>query len=167
VDTFLAIASKRDVKDYDSGRPVPEDVVLRILDAGRLSGSSKNTQRWTFVVVESRERKDAIAAAVYVSENVQRATLVIAILGKRDFDLGRVTQNMFLAAWSDGVASSPNGLPDPAAGARSLGFDDGEEVAIVLTFGYPARPRDPERRPAAEWSARANRKALAEVVRRV
>jgi nitroreductase len=167
VDTFLAIASKRDVRDYDGGRPVPEDVVLRILDAGRLSGSSKNSQRWTFVVVEGPERKAALADAVYESRNVRGATLVIAILGKRDFDVGRASQNMFLAAWNAGVASCPNGVRDPAGGARALGFDEGEEVAIVLTFGYPARPRDPEQRPAAEWSARANRRMLEEVVQRV
>jgi hypothetical protein len=37
----------------------------------------------------------------------------------------------------------------------------------VLSFGYPARPRDPEARPAEEWSARIKRKPLDELVRRV
>jgi hypothetical protein len=37
----------------------------------------------------------------------------------------------------------------------------------VLTFGYPARGRDPESRSAEEWSARANRRPLADVVRRI
>jgi hypothetical protein len=40
-------------------------------------------------------------------------------------------------------------------------------VAIVLSFGYPERPRDPDRRSADEWSALANRKPLSELVRRV
>ena len=73
---------------------------------------------------------------------------------------------MFLAAWNEGVVSCPNGVPDPEAGARALGLD-GEEVGIVLTFAYPVRPPNPERRPAERWSERANRKSLAEVVRRV
>jgi nitroreductase len=57
VDTYLAIASKRDERAY-AGTPVPEDVARRILDAGRLSGSSRNTQRWQFAVVagEAQER---------------------------------------------------------------------------------------------------------------
>jgi len=54
VDTYLAVASKRDWRSY-ADRPVPEDVQRRIVDAGRLSGSSVNTQPWTFVVVESAE----------------------------------------------------------------------------------------------------------------
>jgi nitroreductase len=43
MDTFLAIASKRDTRRY-SDRPVPDDVQRRILDAGRLAGSAKNRQ---------------------------------------------------------------------------------------------------------------------------
>ena len=49
MDTFLAIASKRDTRQY-AERPIPEDAVQRILDAGRRSGSSKNLQRWSFIV---------------------------------------------------------------------------------------------------------------------
>jgi hypothetical protein len=41
----------------------------------------------------------------------------------------------------------------------------GAPVSIVLTFGYPAKPRDPESHTAEEWSARANRKPFDEVVR--
>lgn len=165
MDTFLAIASKRDVRRY-ADRPLPPDVVERILDAGRLAGSSKNSQPWTFVVVESPERRAAVAEAVYAGDNVRNAALVVAVVGKRNFDTGRVAQNMFLAAWNEGVVSCPNGVPDPEAGARAIGAD-GEEVGIVLTFAYPERWYDPERRPAERWSERANRKPLAEVVRRV
>jgi nitroreductase len=167
MDTRLAIASKRDVKTYDGARAVPDDVVERIVDAGRLSGSSKNAQPWTFVIVQDPDRKAALAETVYAPDNVRSAGLVIAVLGKRDYDVGRASQNMFIAAWNDGVGSSPTGVPDPAAAARALGLDEGEGVAIVLTFGYPARTRDPESRSADEWSARANRKPLADVVRRI
>ncbi|MGZ4320423.1 MAG: nitroreductase family protein, partial [Gaiellaceae bacterium] len=51
MDTWLTVASKRDWRSY-ADRPVPEDVQRRILDAGRLSGSSVNKQPWLFVVVE-------------------------------------------------------------------------------------------------------------------
>jgi hypothetical protein len=61
------------------------------------------------------------------------------------------------------VASCPNGQRDPVAVERLVGAP----VGAVLTFGYPAKPRDPESRSAEEWSARANRKAFEEVVRRI
>jgi len=48
MDTFLAIASKRDQREY-ADREIPEEVVRRILDAGRIAGSAKNRQPWRFM----------------------------------------------------------------------------------------------------------------------
>jgi nitroreductase len=160
VDTFLAIASRREVRDY-APTPIPEVVVDRILDAGRLAGSSQNTQRWEFVVVS---KQDEVADTVYAPGNVRGAALVVAIVGEAGaFDVGRCAQNMLLAAWNDGVGSCPNGVADADAAAAICGGP----VKIILTFGYPARPRDPDSRSAEEWSARAKRKPLDELVRRV
>jgi nitroreductase len=162
VDTWLAIASKRDTRAY-ADTPVPDDVRRRILDAGRLSGSSQNTQRWAFVV-PGAEAQTRLAETVYAPENVRGAALVVAVVGEaRPFDVGRCCQNMMLAAWNDGVASCPNGVRDAEAAAEICGGD----VKAVLSFGYAARPRDPERRTAEEWSARADRKPLDEVRRSI
>jgi nitroreductase len=160
VDTYLAIASRREVRDY-ADRAIPDDVVNRILDAGRLSGSSRNAQRWELVIASDKE---ALAECVYEPGNVRGAALVVALAGSaRPFDFGRCAQNMLLAAWNDGVGASPNGVRDAEAAERIVGAP----VSIVLTFGYPAKPRDPTARTADEWSARANRKSLDEIVRRV
>ena len=156
---YTAIASKRDERRY-ADRPLPEEVVTRILDAGRLSGSSKNRQDWQFVVVSDRE---ALAQVVYAPQNVQTAALAVAIVCPRAFDVGRAAQNMMLAAWGEGVASCPNGISDADAAERLVGGPP----AIVLSFGYPAKPRDPDSRPAEEWSRAANRKELDEVARRL
>jgi nitroreductase len=171
MDVRLAIASRREVREY-AAEPLPDDVVARILDAGRLAGSAQNRQPWSFVVLESRERVERLARCVFAPDNVLGATLVVAIVvrgkGPVSFDAGRAAQNMLLQAWADGVGACPNGLAD-AEGARvALGLaDEGEHVSIVLSFGYPARPRDAASRSAEEWSARANRHPLDEVVRRV
>ena len=162
MDTRLAVSSKRDERRY-ADRPIPDDLVERILDAGRVAGSSANRQQRRFVVVESDEARTRIADAVYVPTNVLHAGLVVAVLGRSGFDLGRAAQNMMLVAWNEGVVSCPNGISDPDAAAAVLG----EEGGYVLSFGYPPRPRDPERRSADEWSARANRLPLDERVDRV
>jgi nitroreductase len=157
VETFLAIASKRDERRY-ADRPVAEDDVLRILDAGRLSGSSRNTQKWRFVVVSD---KAALAEAVYAPENVQTAGLVVAIMGEAfPFDVGRCAQNMMLAAWDLGVVSCPNGIRDAERAAELVGG----EVKMILSFGYPVRELDVEARSAEEWSAAAKRKPLDDLV---
>jgi len=162
MDPYLAIASKRDERAY-AETPIADDVRQRILDAGRLSGSSKNRQRWEFVLV-SGPAKNRLAEAVYEPDNLRGAALVVAIVGEAGgFDAGRCAQNMMLAAWGDGVVSCPNGVRDPDTAAEICGG----EARAILSFGYPARPRDPASRSAEEWSARANRKPLSELVREV
>ncbi|HET7573039.1 MAG TPA: nitroreductase family protein [Gaiellaceae bacterium] len=161
MDTYLAIASRREVREY-APTPVAEDVRLRILDAGRLSGSSRNTQLWEFVV-PTPETQQRLAETVWAPENVATAAFVVAIVGEAyPFDVGRCAQNMLLAAWNEGVGSCPNGIRDPDAAAALLG---GGPVKTILSFGYPARPRDPQARTVEEWSARANRKPLDELSR--
>lgn len=156
METFLAIASKRDERRY-ADRPLAPEHVERILDAGRLSGSSRNTQRWHFHPVSDTR----LADAVYAPENVQTAGLVVAIVGEAfPFDVGRCAQNMMLAAWDLGIVSCPNGTRDPELAAEIAGG----EVKMILSFGYPLRELHVEARSAEEWSARANRLPLADLV---
>ena len=168
MDTLLAIASRRDER-RTLPAPLPPELALRLLDAGRLSGSSRNAQPWTFVVPTGRPRIEELAGAVFVPENVLTAGLVVAILvhgkGPVTFDAGRAAQSMLLAAWAEGIASCPNGIADLDLARRSLAATDDETPVIVLSFGLPERPRDPELQTVAEWSARANRKSIDEVVR--
>ena len=160
MDTYLAIASKRDERAY-AATPVPPDVERRILDAGRVSGSSQNTQKWEFVVVADGQQE--LAGVVYAPQNVSTAALVVAIVGEAGgLDVGRCMQNMMLAAWNDGVVSCPNGVKEPDVAARICGG----AVKAIVSFGYPASSRDPQSRSAEEWSARAKRKSLDELVRR-
>ena len=162
MDTYLAIASKRDERAY-ADTPIADDVVARILDCGRVTGSSRNTQKWEFVVV-SGDAQAQLAELVYAPENVRTATLVVAVVGEAfPLDVGRCVQNMMLGAWNDGVVSCPNGVKDREAAAALLGG----EVKAIISFGYPAKPRDVDARSAAEWSAKAKRKSLDELVRRV
>jgi nitroreductase len=169
MDTYLAVASKRDWRRY-AGRELPDAVATRILDAGRLAGSAVNRQPWTFVVVESAERRSQLADAVYAGDNLRGAALIVAIAtpdGGSALDVGRAAQNMMLAAWNDGVASCPNGMPDGGHAGEILGLEGGLQPVTVLSFGYPQREREPDSKAAEEWSREANRKPLDEVVKRV
>ncbi len=168
MDTFLTVASKRDQRAY-ADRDIPADLRDRIVDAGRIAGSAQNRQPLRFFVLESRDVLDRVAQTVYVADNILGARLVVALVaaGRPGFDAGRAAQNMMLAAWNEGVTSCPNGMPDPDATAEALGVGEGESVVNVLSFGYPAKPRDPDSRPAEQWIERAKRKPRQEVVKRV
>jgi nitroreductase len=168
VDTYLAVASKRDWRSY-ADRPVPDDVQRRVLDAGRLSGSGVNRQPWRFVVVDG-EAKERVAETVFASQNVSSCAFAVAVAtegGKWALDVGRALQNMMLVAWDEGVVSCPNGMPDEQAAARVLGLEDGWLPVNIPSFGYPKRDLDPTSMSAEEWSAEANRRPLDELVRRI
>ena len=166
MDTFLTIASRRETKRFD-GRPLPEGALDRILDAGRLSGSGRNRQPWTFVVVDP----SAVAPFVFDPKNLDGAAAAVAIVvsgkGPISFDAGRAAQNMLLAAWNEGVGGTPNGIADRDGANAALRVSEDEQLAVVLAFGHGQRQRDPSRHTAEEWSTRARRKPLEQVVRRL
>lgn len=172
MDAYLAIASRREVRDY-ADQPILWEVQRRILEAGRVAGSSRNRQPWRFVATDERRRLDALAQTVFVPGNLQGCALAIAVALPADakatasLDAGRATQNILLAAWSEGVGSCPNGMTDPQRTGAILELDEGFAPTILLSLGYPVRPRDPSTRSAEEWLERADRLSFGEVVRRV
>ncbi len=169
MDTYFAVASKRDHRTFDA-RPISQDVVTGILDAGRLAGSARNGQPWRFFVTSGGAARDRLAEAVYVPGMVRSAPLVVAVAVRSAgtalaaMDGGRAAQNMMLVGWSAGVASCPNGIADGGAARAALPLADDEDVLSVLAFGYPETARDPNRRSAKAWSSGARRRSLDDVV---
>jgi nitroreductase len=167
MDAYLAIVSKREVRAY-AERPLPDDAVRRILEAGRIAGSSRNRQARRFIALRDRALIERAAPGVYSPSNLLGAALVVAIVtrgkGPTSFDAGRAAQNMVLAAWNEGIGSSPNGIADSDLLAGVLGHAEDESVAILLSFGFPARPVNPEGRSPQEWIERADRLPFDEVV---
>lgn len=142
--TYQAIISKRDTRSFLPD-PVPEDVVRRIVQAGRMAGSSKNTQPCRFVIIDEQAQKDAIAKCGDFSGWVPTAPVLVAIAltdtGTRgEFDAGRAAQNMMIAAWAEGVASCPATIHHVECGRETLGLPEGWRIAILIGFGYRAKP---------------------------
>jgi nitroreductase len=167
MDTYLAIASKRDHRTY-SDQAIDQQLITKIIDAGRVSGSGMNRQRWRFDVVTDAKDRERLSAATWTAHNLTSAPLVIvlSIWGSEmgAFDAGRAAQNMMLAAWDLGIASCPNGFSDAIHAVNLLNTAGDQKPFIAISFGYPARPRDPARYSPEQWIERANRKPVASVV---
>ncbi len=139
MDAHTCIRTKRDSRGYEE-KAIPEETLQRILRAGRMAGSSKNTQPWRFIVLQDAERKSELAACGQFAQHVPSAPVVIAIVllpGGGEFDAGRAAQNMMLAAWAQGITSCPVAMHDKECAARALGLPDEHRVAIIISFGYP------------------------------
>jgi nitroreductase len=156
MDAYLAVVAKREVREY-TDRPVPADVLTKILEAGRAAGSSKNTQPWRFIILRERQHRHDLASAMMAPRNLDGCAVAIAVVLLNErlrFDAGRVAQNMMVAAWGLGVGSCPNSVrPDAHDRMRQdLGVPADAAIATIITLGYSAsgqpRPRpkaDPEK----------------------
>lgn len=165
MDTYLALVSKREVRSY-SDAPIPDNLLTRILQAGRATGSSRNRQEWEFVVVRGQSALDRLAPTVSAPSNISGCQVAIAIVltNQPGWDGGRVAQNMMLAAWAEGLGTCPNTPRDRAACFNVLGLPDSVEIATILSVGYPAKPIQVSTDPDAILR-RINRKPLSDLVR--
>jgi len=126
--------------DAYSDRPIAAAVLRRIIQAGRMAGSSKNTQPCRLILIRSAEQRAAITACGDFAKHVPAAPLVIAVVllpGGGAFDAGRCAQNMMVAAWAEGITSCPTSMHHPECARTALGLPDDHQVQIVLPFGYP------------------------------
>ena len=153
MDAYRAIVDKRDQRAF-LPRPIPEDALRRILQAGRMTGSSKNIEPNRFVVVRDRERVAAIGALGAHVRWLARAAaiVVIAQTQRHEYDAGRCAQNMMVAAWADGIGSCPAHVPEAALG-ELLAVPADLHVNRVIGFGYI----DPERAAPPRSVARRRR----------
>lgn len=143
MDTYRTIVSKRDTRAF-LDTPVPEETVRRILQAGRMAGSSKNVQGCRFIVIDDRQVKDEVAKCGDFAAWLPAVPLAIAVaVSERDtraeFDAGRAAQNMMLAAWADGVASCPTTMHHVECAREALGLPAEFHVSTVIGFGYRAK----------------------------
>jgi nitroreductase len=168
MDPYQTILSLRAVRHFTS-RPVSDEVLERILQSARWTGSAKNTQPWQFVVVREREMLKALSTCGTYAGHLAGAALGIVLAtppGYALFDAGRLTQNMMLAAWVDGVGSCIASLSDAAKVRALLGIPEALQAHTAVSFGYPQvdAPRTIEGQPMEQVLASMGRRPLKELV---
>lgn len=154
-----AIRRKRAVRAYRP-EPVPEDVIMAILNAGRRAQSSKNTQPWSFILITEREQLARAAAAGSFAAHMASSAFTVVLVGPpgTEFDLGQAAANMQLAATALGVGSCVTTLHNQELAREVLGVPADLSCRWTITFGYSAEPDRPLRP--------GGRRPLDEVVRR-
>ena len=147
MDVEHAVNAIRTVRRF-AARPLDESDLEAILQAGRHTGSSKNLQRWGFVVIRDRERLTELSAVGDFAGHLAGAAVGVALVTPDPhapdaplsiiWDIGRAAQNMMLVAWSRGVGSVPATVYDQALCRQVLGYPEDQHCEYILSFGYPA-----------------------------
>src|SRR5215213_6244018 len=165
MDVSEAVRTKRAIRKFQE-KPLPEDVIHAILNAGRRSQSSKNEQAWQFIAMRDKSILTALSETGTYAAHLAGAALGVAILtpdpeGKFQlmFDAGQAAAFMQLAAWELGVGSVPASIYEPEKARAILGFPSEWHLRIALSFGYAL---DEEKLSAAP--KKGGRRSLDEVV---
>lgn len=141
-DVFDAVRTLLAVRSYQR-TSVPDALVRRIVEAGRLTGSGMNGQPWHFIVVRDPETLRKLGALASSGPYVAQAPLAIVVATDKSrfavSDASRAIQSMLLTAWADGVASNWVGFGGLDSVKAVLDIPAGLHVLAILPFGYPAR----------------------------
>src|SRR5579885_1780517 len=156
-----AIRTKRAVRQFTE-QPLPDDAIRAILNAGRRSQSSKNTQPWQFVAVRDKQTLKQLSECGAYAGHLAGAALGVAIISPEPtgFDQGQAAAYMQLAAWGLGIGSCIASIYEPGKAKGILGVPQDRHFDIALSFGYPVAPD--QWRPAA--GRPGGRKSFDEIV---
>ncbi|KGN70351.1 nitroreductase family protein [Porphyromonas sp. COT-108 OH1349] len=171
-DIYTLIRERKSHRKYDPEFEIPDEVLGRIVEAGRLSPSACNGQPWHFVVVKDRELRKSVSDAlrtplapgmnkfttdcsafiVVVQERTNIAAGIGAVIKSTDyssFDIGIAVGFLTLAAEHEGLGSCIIGWLDKGKLRRLLNVPKGKDIPLVVALGksndkLSQRKRKPE-----------------------
>jgi nitroreductase len=154
---FEAVRTVLAVREYEQ-KPIPEEVLRRIVEAAHLTASSVNLQPWHFVLVTDRDELAELGRLIETGRYVTSAAAAVVVAYEKTSECGvsdasRAIQSMILTAWGDGVGSNWTGWAGMEDVRRRVGLPDIYDVIAVVPFGYPKRALgkgEKKRKPIAE-----------------
>jgi nitroreductase len=146
-EAYRNVLTLRVVREFQE-KPISDPHLHAILEAGRWTGSSKNRQSWSIVVITDPDERNRIAECGDFTDPIRRAPLAIALVKEaegNDFDIGRLAQNLMLAANPLGVRSCPITFHRSDDAGVVLGLPDEASCRYGIAFGYPGEAQQPAR----------------------
>lgn len=153
MDVMEAIRGRRSIRNF-MDRPVEEEKLRAVLEAGRLAPSARNLQDWRFIVVRDPATRKRLAEAARNQEFVGQAPVVIAACGTSDMvmtcgqpayalDVAIAVDHMTLAAAAEGLGTCWIGAFYEDKVKEILGIPEQIRVVALLPLGYPAQAARP------------------------
>lgn len=159
MDVLHAIRHRRSIRKYHS-RPVEQEKIKTILEAGQWAPSASNKQPWHFIVIQDESLRKQLAEIHTWGRYMAESPVVIVVLGDPEkhakyhlADPHNAVQNMLLAAYSLGLGTCWMGVRDTPFEEefrRVLGIPAKYRVICSVSVGYPAEERESKRLPLDE-----------------
>jgi len=170
------ITKRRSGRAY-SDKPISDEMLNSILEAGRWAPSCANTQAWNFVVL--RENDSLAKAHEHLSLGNawgKAAPVMILVTAKEDggcpshglpyfaMDVGLAVQNMLLQAVHLGLMGHPTAGWNEDGLKEVLGIPEDQRIVTVVFFGYEGDFDKLDERTQAKEKRPRTRKELSEIV---
>ena len=158
------IRKRRSIRRYKPD-PIPDEVLMRVMEAARLAPSGKNFQPWKFIVVKGQTLKEKLAVASRGQNFIARAPVVIVACGFPDqsylhqgnymkswpIDVTIAVDHLMLQAEEEGLGTCWIGAFEEKEVKPLLNVPDDVKVLALTPLGYPEEvPRDRGRKPLNE-----------------
>lgn len=162
MDVLEAIKSRRSIRKYKRDA-VPQDLVLKVLEAGRWAPSAGNSQPWEFIVLRNEEVKKRVADATTHGKFLKEAPIGIAVVIDPKAsthpveDGAAATQNILLAAHALGLGAcwiGSHGSVYEEKVKKILGIPQGKRLLSLISIGFPAESPSGFRKELAQMTYR-------------
>lgn len=150
MEFYDLIKTRESIRDYDPDKPVQKEVLMRILEAGRLAPSAANRQPWTFVLVSSKKKLEEVRAC-YQRDWFKQAPHILVVVGDKskswvraydsynsiETDLAIAMDHIILAAENEGVGTCWIIAFDFEKLAKAMDLKENEVIYCISPLGYP------------------------------
>ena len=152
-----AIEKRKSIRDYED-KPIPEDMLLRVLEAARLAPSGGNSQPWKFIVVRDGKRRQKLAQSAAGQTFVAEAPVVIAAVATKPkivmmcevpeyaVDLAIAVHHITLAAVDEGLGTCWIGAFSQEEARGVLSVPEKYQIVALLPLGFTKQPEGPKTR---------------------
>ena len=150
--------TRRSIRKFKD-EPVSEEIVNKILEAGRLSPSATNSQPWHFIIVRNDDGKDACTFGGFNKFALNSDFIVVGIYRKSEammeqyslMDVTIALQSMVIAAWLQGIGSCWMGAFDVNKLSNTLNLPSDARIVGAIAFGKPDEvPVQPKKKQFSE-----------------
>lgn len=136
------IKGRRSIRSFQD-KPIKENEIKMILEAGKWSPSASNRQPWEFIVIKNKQILEKLSKMAFYGKFMKTVPLVIAIVGKINqspkwyiIDTSLVSMNMMLMAWALGIGTCWIGAMNREKAKEIIGLEGNDYLLTILPFGY-------------------------------